>query len=260
MRGLFLIVGMIFALSSMAHAQRGMPPEKQAELQAKGILNWTPGQNRSNDLPFARLPHPKSTSEQQNPDGTTRVTKANTDTMQYDNGTLSALPSTFGQVYGNRFSLGVGGVQLDAITLNSFSFYFLEDSLADTGLFLQPADPLNTMSINARASVNIGGLMNSGPSFMTPVLNVIDQSMLGTTGMFNDTFFLGAWCVNSVTMFPVNNEAIGLATNGPRQQGYTAVSGMGAVAFVAQPFNAIIRANITSPNTVPVELMNFDVE
>lgn len=260
MRGLFLIVGMMFALTTMAHAQRGMPPEKQAELQAKGILNWTPGQNRGNGPPFALLPQPQSVTAQQNPDGTTRVTKANTDTMQYDNGTLSSLPTTFGQVYGNRFSLGVGGVQLDAITLNSFSFYFMEDSLPDTGLFFQAADPLNTMSINARDSINIAGLMNSGPSFMTPVLNVIPQAGLMTTGMFNDTFFLGAWCLNSNMAFPVNNEVIGLATNGPRQQGYTAASGNGAVAFAAQPFNAIIRANITSPNTVPVELMNFDVE
>jgi hypothetical protein len=102
--------------------------------------------------------------------------------------------------------------------------------------------------------------MNSGPNFSAPALNVIDQSMLATTGMFNDTFFLGAWCLNSATMFPINNETIGLSTNGPRQQGYTAVSGTGPVAFVAQPFNAILRANVTSPNTVPVELMGFGVK
>lgn len=240
------IVGL--AVASVATAQHANPVKRQ-ELQAKGITSWTPGQGRVAGAPaFATVPPRAGTSPE------------NTDTMQYDDGNLTALPTVFGAIFGNRFSQGVGGVDLDTITLNSFSFYFLEDSLPDTGLFFQPADPVNTMSINARASTNITGLMNSGPSFMTPVLNVIPQASLGTSGMFTDTFFLGAWCLNSATMFPINNEMIGLATNGPQQKGYTASSGTGAVPFASQAFNAILRANVTSPATVPVELMSFSVD
>jgi hypothetical protein len=177
--------------------------------------------------------------------------------MQYDDGNLTALPTIFGQVYGNRFKDGVGGVPLGTLTLNSFSFFFMEDSLTDTSLFFQPADPLNSVSVSARASVNVTGLQNSGPSFSNPILNVVSQPALGTTGVFNNTMFLGAWCLNSATVLPVSNEVIGLATNGPRQEGYTALSGTGPVVFAQQPFNAILRANVTSAQAVPVELMSF---
>lgn len=248
-----MVLAFVAALGVVLVAQAQLPtnPVKQQELQASGYTSWTPGQNRAVGPAFATLsqslPAPAPSVE-------------NTGTCQYDDGNLTALPIIFGQVYGNRWSLGVAGVQLDTITLNSFSFYFMEDSLPDTGLFFQPAAPMNTMSINALASTNITGLMNSGPNFSAPVLNVINASLLGAGAtMYNDTFFLGGWCLNSNTMFPINNEVIGLATNGPRQQGYTAVSGTGAVAFGAQAFNAIIRGNITSPNTVPVELMSFEV-
>jgi hypothetical protein len=229
-------------------------PAKAKELEAKGLSQWRAGQGRvKGKAAFARVPaKPAGARKSRVPEDTA--------TMQYDDGNLTALPTVFGAVYGNRFSQGVGGVQLDAITLNSFSFHFMEDSATDTGLFIQAADPINATSINARTSTDIVGLMNSGPNFSNPVLNVIDQSLLGTSGMFNDTFFLGAWCLNSALTFPVNNETIGLATNGPRQQGYTASSGVGSVAFAAQPFNAILRANVTSPNAVPVELMGFGVK
>lgn len=227
-----------------------LPAAKQQELSRAGITHWTPGQNRGQGPAMATLPTPAAA-----PPG-----NRDTQTMVYDNGTLTALPIAFGQVFGNKFNQGIMGVSLNAATLNSFSFYFMEDSAPDTGLFFQPSDPLNTMSISARTSVNIAGLMNSGANFSAPVLNVIMQASLGTTGMFNDTFYLGGWCLNSATMFPVNNETIGLSTNGPRQKGYTAVSGSGAVAFTAQPFNAILRARVTSASLVPVELMSFSAD
>lgn len=230
-----------------------MPAAKRAELQARGLTEWTPGSGKVEGAPVFSVVGAKSA-----PGG--QRAPEDTATMQYDDGNLTALPSVFGQVYGNRFSQGVGGVALDAITLNSFSFYFMEDSLPDTGLFFQAADPLDAGNISSRVSVNVSGLSNSGASFSAPVLNVVPGAALGTSNMFNNTFFLGGWSLNSATAFPVNNEAIGLSTNGPRQQGYTAVSGTGAVAFAAQPFNAIIRANVTSPNAVPVELMNFQVD
>ena len=232
-----------------------LPAEKQAELRAAGITDWTPGQNRAAGAKFSTLANPRPA-----PAGPVRDTA----TMQYDDGSLSALPTSFGLIFGNRFSLGVSSVALSTITLNSFSFYFMEDSLPDTGLFFQPADPLNATSISARASVNIGGLANSGPSFSSPVLNTINQTALATAGVFSNTFFLGAWCLNSATTFPVDNETIGLSTNdapGARAfAGYTASSGTGPVAFAAGAFNAILRANVTSPNTVPVELMSFGVD
>jgi hypothetical protein len=228
-----------------------MPPAKQAELATRGIFNWTPGQNQGQGPAFAVLPNALAAPE--NP-------ILDTATSQYDDGNLTAVPTVFGQVYGNKWSLGVGGVQLDTITLNSFSFYFLEDSLPDTGLFFQAGPPTGTMSINALVSTNVTGLMNSGPNFSAPVLNVVNASALGAATMFNDTFFLGGWCLNSNTMLPVDNETLGLATNGPRQQGYTANSGTGPQPFAAQAFNAILRANITSPNAVPVELMSFGVD
>lgn len=229
------------------------PEAKRIELQARGLSEWTPGSGKVEGQPvFSNVDGKAAPAGDRAPE--------DTQTMQYDDGNLTSLPTTFGQVYGNRFSLGVGGVQLDTLTLNSFSFYFMEDSLPDTGLFFQVGAPLDSMQINAAASTNVTGLMNSGPSFSAPALNVIPGSALGGNTMHNDTFFLGAWSLNSATMFPINNEVIGLSTNGPRQQGYTAVSGTGPVAFAAQPFNAIIRANVTSPNAVPVELMNYQVD
>lgn len=248
------VVGsVLFVAAAVSALAAVLPAAKQQELTAAGRTSWTPGQGRGQGPIMATVGTGVAA-----PGG--GVAPEDTQTMQYDDGSLTALPTVFGAIYGNRFSQGVGGVPLGALTLNSYSFYFMEDSLPDTGAFVQPADPLNTMSISARASVNITGLMNSGPNFSAPVLNVIPQAGLGTSGMFNDTFFLGAWCLNSATMFPVNNEVIGLATNGPRQQGYTAVSGTGAVAFAAQPFNAIVRANVTSAALVPVELMSFGID
>ncbi len=248
----------VLTLLAVVAVQAQLPAAKQQELAARGITNWTPGQNQGgNGAVFAPLGTTLSAPLHNRVPGDTQ-------TMQYDDGALTALPTIFGAVYGNRFDEGLLGVALGALTLNSFSFYFMEDSVPDTGLFFQPSDPLNSMSISARASVNIAGLMNSGASFMTPVLNVIPQASLGTTGMFTDTFYLGGWCLNSNTMFPINNETLGLSTaevnNGPRRKGYTAVSGTGAQMFSNQNFNAIIRANVTSAALVPVELMAFEVE
>lgn len=227
-----------------------LPAEKQRELAAAGRSDWTAGQERGAGQPFATLDTPIQLPA-------TRDTQ----TMQYDSGAITALPTTFGQVYGNRFSEGVGGVQLDTVTLNGFSFYFAEDSVADTGLFFQAADPLNATNIIARASLNIGGLVNNGQSFSSlGTINVVNQTALGTTGQFNDTFYLGAWCLNSAATVPVNNETLGLDTTGPGFKGYTAASGTATVAFAAQPFNAVLRANVTSPNAVPVELMAFESE
>ena len=227
-----------------------LPAEKLQELSAAGITNWTPGTNEGVIAKIPSVPAPS------NPAGDTQ-------TMQYDDGNITALPVGFGQIWGNRFQLGVGGVNLSTMTLNSFSFYFF-DTVADTGMFFQPADPLNATSISARATVNITGLTNSGPSFTTPVLNVVPQSALGTGGTFSNTFYLGGWTLNANTTFPVDNEAIGLATNttgiGSGYRGYTADSGTGAQPFAAGSFQAILRANVTSPNPVPVELMAFDVE
>jgi hypothetical protein len=232
-----------------------LPQDKQQELTAAGITDWTPGQNAG-----AGPAHAALTKAIQTPGGSAEDTA----TMTYDSGAITALPIVFGQIYGNRFSLGISSVALSTITLNSFSFYFAEDSVVDTNLFFQPASPGTTPGmIHSRASVNIGTLVNAGSSFsMLTTINVIPQSALATTGMFFDTFYLGAWCLNANTTLPVDNEAIGLDTNGPRQQGYTAASG-GATASVAmapQAFNAVLRANVTSPNLVPVELMAFDAE
>lgn len=245
-----LLIALAACLVAAAVVSADLPAAKQQELTRAGITNWTPGQNRGQGPVMATLPAGSAAP----------IVNRDTQTMTYDNGTLTALPTIFGQVYGNKFHQGIMGVELNTATLNSFSFYFMEDSIPDTGLFLQPADPLNTMSISARASVNVAGLMNSGANFSAPVLNVIMQASLGTTGMFTDTFYLGGWCLNSNTMFPINNETLGLSTNGPRQKGYTAVSGTGAVLFTAQPFNAIIRANVTSQALVPVELMSFSAD
>lgn len=246
-----MVLALALVIAAGAYAQ--LPAAKQAELDAAGINSWHPGQgSTANGARFSNLSTARSA-----PGPATE----NTDTMQYDDGNLTALPIIFGAIYGNRFNGGKpAGTPLSTITLNSFSFYFMEDSLPDTGLFFQPADPLNAGSISVRTSVNVGGLNNSGQSFSNPVLNVIPQTALGTTGGFFNTFYLGAWCLNTALTFPINNEVIGLATNGPIQKGYTAISASGGpVPFSNQAFNAILRANVTSPNTVPVELMSFEV-
>lgn len=245
-----IVVVTVFMIASLAMAE--LPAEKQRELNAAGITDWQAGQNRGQTA-FSELAEPIQAPQIQGRD---------TATMQYDDGTISALPTVFGQVYGNKFTQGVGGVPLSTITLNSFSFYFAEDSIADTGLFLNPASPGATAAvINQRASVNISGLVNNGSAFSNlTTINVVPQSALGTTGQFNNTFYLGAWCLNANTTVPVDNETLGLSTNGPRLQGYTASSGTGTVAMAAQPFNAVLRANVTSPNAVPVELMAFEAE
>lgn len=247
-------------LLAVVAVQAQLPAAKQQELAARGITNWTPGQNQGGGGPVMSSLGTSLAA----PINGFRV-PGDTQTMVYDDGAMSALPTIFGAIYGNRFDEGLLGVPLGALTLNSFSFYFLEDSLPDTGLFFQASDPLNTMSITVRTSINVTGLMNSGPSFMTPVLNVIPQAALGTTGMFTDTFYLGGWCLNSNTMFPINNEMIGLSAGevngGARRKGYTAVSATaGPVTFANQPFNAILRANVTSAALVPVELMAFEAE
>lgn len=242
---------MLLTLLSMclAPAFGQLPAEKQAELNAAGITNWTPGQNSGGG--FGVLPNPKAG------DNTLR----NTSTMKYDNGVVNALPTAFGQIFGNRFDQGVGGIALGAITLNSFSFYFLEASAADTGLFIQAADPLNPTSISGRVSINITGLVNSGPSFSTPQINIVNQSALGTTGMFSNTFYLGAWCLNANATLPVDNETIALDTNNTSNfKGFTATSGTGSQSFSMGGFNAILRANVSSAAQVPVELMSFEIQ
>ncbi len=247
------IVIIVAALLVASLAMAELPAEKQQELTAAGISDWQAGQNQGQST------HSALAEAIQAPQAPSRDTA----TMMYDDGTISALPTVFGMVYGNKFSQGVGGAALGTVTLNSFSFYFAEDSTGDTGLFFQPADPGTASGLIApRASLDIVGLVNAGSSFSNlTTINVINQSALGTTGVFNDTFYLGAWCVNVNTTVPVDNEAIGLSTNGPRQQGYTAASGgAGTVAMAAQPWNAVLRANVTSAVTVPVELMAFDAE
>jgi hypothetical protein len=247
-----LVAALALTASAAVADINDLPQAKQQELAAQGITEWSAGQNSGSGPVLSALDEPIRLPAVNN--------GRDTATMQYDDGSITALPTIFGQIYGNQFSEGVGGVQLDTVTLNSFSFYFAEDSIADTNLFFQPASPAATAGlVNARASVNIGGLVNAGSAFTNlATINVINQTALGTTGGFNDTFYLGAWCLNANTVVPVDNETIGLATNGPGFKGYTAASGTGAVAFAAQPFNAVLRANVTSPNQVPVELMSFE--
>ena len=242
-------------VSSPGIARAELPAAKQDELVEAGRVPWTGPQRPGGVAAVEPLP-----GESLGPTGT----------MRYDDGNLSALPTGFGIIYGNRFLLGMNGSPLSTITLNTFSFYFLEDDLADTDLFFQPADPLNTASILARASVNVTGLVNSGPSFSNPVLNVVPQSALGTPGTFFNTFLLGAWSLNSATALPVDNEAVGLATNTTGLfgggidgfRGYTAESGTGTQPFARGPFQVILRATVTTPNfpLVPVELMAFQIE
>jgi hypothetical protein len=254
-----LLAGIVVAEPSRTRTQKtqqSLPPAKQAELAAAGIQNWTPASVKQTPL-FRKLRKPGLVT----PKRSSLPTK-DTATMQYDNGLLTSLPITFGLVFGNRFSQGIGGVPLSTITLNSFSFFFLEDSLADDSLFFQAADPVNASLIDARVSVNVSTLMNSGPSFSSPVLNVVPGTSLGAGAtMYTNTFFLGAWCLNTASSFPINNEMIGLATNDPPGKGYVASSGVGTLSFLSNlGFNAILRANVTSPAIVPVELMSFEVE
>jgi hypothetical protein len=253
MRLLAIIAAVFMMLPVLAQdAPVNIDPVKQQELNEAGIQNWTPGMNRGQTAKISSItPRTGGTAPE------------NTDTMIYDNGTLTALPIGFGLIFGNQFSEGVGGVALATITLNSFSFYFMEDSTPDTGLFFQISNPLNSSSISALVSANISGLANSGPSFSSPTLNVRSAAALGATNMYFDTFYLGGWCLNSATTLPIDNETLGLndTFNTGNQKGYTASSGTGPVAFGnAQPFNAMLRANVTSPETVPVELMSFGVE
>lgn len=247
---ILLVCLLVAGVAVVASAQG---PSKAQELQAAGITNWTPGMTQGQGPVFSKLDNPISIP----------TTELNvTGTIQYDSGTVAALPTVFGLVYGNNFNADNSGSAFKAtVTLNSFSMLFAEDSVADTGLFFQPAAPLNATSISARASINIGGLTNAGSSFTNvTAFNVLPQSALGTTGVFSNSFYLGAWCLNVNTNVPVDNEAIALDTNAftGGNKGYTAVSGTGPVAFVAQTFNAVMRANITG--IIPVELMAFEVE
>ena len=246
---LFLSLVMVL-LAGVAVAQHPNAT-KATELQAGGYDSWTAGQTRGDGPVFSTLSEPIAL-----PGGT-----EDTATMQYDSGSIDAVPVGFGIIFGNKFNLGVGGVELDTITLNSFSFYFAEDSVADTSLFFQPSDAGATPNqIISRASVDVPGLVNAGSSFsMLTTINVIPQSALGTTGMFTDTFFLGGWCLNAATAVPIDNETLGLSTGDVQQKGFTASSGVGTFTSTPQSFNAVLRANVTSPATVPVELMAFEV-
>ncbi len=187
-----------------------------------------------------------------------------TATVQYDNGTLTALPVGFDFIVGNVFDRPTTAPSWTGnVTLNSFSFYFMEDSIADTGLFFNVADPVNSSTISSRVSVNIGGLANSGQSFSSPTLNVIPQSALGTTGVFSNTMYMGVWTLNSATTFPVDNETIGLNDTAPLLggfQGYTAgTDATGPILWAPGSFHAIIRANLTY-DPIPVEVMAFEVD
>lgn len=250
MQNVLILWAACLCLAGVAFGQHA-DPEKAAELKAAGYETWTPGQSQGQGPVLGDLTHPITL-----PGG-----PEDTATMNYDNGVINAIPMAFGQVYGNKFNLGVGGVELDTVTLNSFSFYYADDDVTDDNMFFQPASvgaaPSQLMS---RASVNVMGLVNAGPSFSNlGALNVIPQSVLGTSGVFDDTFFLGGWCVNEATTLPIDNDALGLSTGG-QAKGYTAASGVGAVSFTPGAFNAVLRANVTSPNAVPVELMAFETD
>jgi uncharacterized protein YceK len=250
------IVLAVVLLAGVAFVASAQGPTKQQELSAAGISNWTPGQTRGNGPVLSKLNNPVTI-----PQGEFNLT----DTLVYDSGAVTALPTTFGAIYGNNFAVDNTGNPLKAtVTLNSFSFLFAEDSVADTGLFIFNASNGGTAGvIHSRVSTNIGGLANAGSSFSNPVFNVIPQSALGTTGVFSGNFYLGGWCLNSATTLPIDNETFGLDTvaGAPGLNGFTATSG-GATSSVAFSgglgFNAILRANITG--VVPVELMAFDVE
>ncbi len=249
---ILLAIALVASVAVVASAQG---PTKAQELQAAGITNWTPGMTRGQGPVISKLA---------NPINIPATEAGGTQTIQYDSGTVAALPVGFGIIFGNNFNADNAGAALKAtVTLNSFSFLFAEDSTADTGLFFQGAAPLNATSFSARVSVNVGGLVNAGSSFTNATaFNVIPQTALGTAsnGMFSNSFFLGAWCLNANTTVPVDNEAIALDTNAfaGGNKGFTAASGTGPIAFAAQTFNAVLRANVTG--IVPVELMAFDVE
>ena len=248
---LVLVAGAAFVASAQG-------PTKAQELQAAGITNWTPGMNRGQGPVISKLANPINIP----------ATKAGgTGTLTYDSGAVTALPTIFGQIYGNHFAVDNGGGALKAtVTLNSFSMLFAEDSTSDTGLFFQAAVPATAAGmLNPRASLNIGGLVNAGSSFTNlAAFNVINQTALGTTGAFTGgSFYLGAWCLNANTTVPVDNEAIALDTvaGGAGFNGFTANSGGAGATVTFAPqgtWNAVFRANITG--IVPVELMAFDVE
>jgi hypothetical protein len=272
-----LVLGLLFAFCASATLAGNEVPKaqgpggkakpvlheaKQKELDAKGITSWRPGKMRRQGKPaFSKL---KKSMHKRVPGAQKRGDIADTGTLQYDNGTLTALPTVFGQNYGNDFHRYQGGPPgFQTITLNNVQFYFMEDSVTDTGLFLQPSDPGTVAGqLNARASVNVTGLLNSGASFSNPQLNVVNQTALGTTGVFNSTLFMAAWCLNSATVFPVTNEVIGLGTNqhAGAFHGFTVASGTGPLTYTPGSFQAMLRVNITSPQTVPVELMAIEAD
>ena len=257
MRKTMIVLVALALFAGLVMTAEAQNPDKRKELNRAG--NPPYGRAAINGPVFSRVA-PRFASGGRGGALGDKVDGPFTGTVQYDSGTINALPTGFGLIFGNRFDRTSGGSAFSGslIQLNSFSFYFLEDSTADTGLFLQPAEPVGGGSFLARASASIVGLVNSGPSFSAPVLNVIPQPALGTSGQFAaDTFYLGAWSLNDATTFPVDNETIGLDTNG--SQGYTAASGVGVIAFNNQLFNAVLRANITT-NVVPVELMSFEVD
>lgn len=261
MKKCFAILAAALLVAAVAGAE--MPAEKQRELNAAGITDWTPGQNNGNGPMFSKLNQGYAA-----PGRDAEGAMAGTATVQYDNGTLNALPVGFGIIAGNRFDRGIGNDPITgAVTLNSFSFYFLEDDLADTTLFFQPGSAGTTANqLIGRASINVTGFTNSGQSFSSPSLNVVPQSALGTTGVFSSTVFLGGWTLNAATTFPVDNETLGLNDTSmfgeggtPAFKGYTGSSGTGARTITPQSFNVILRANLTG-NVIPVELMAFDVD
>ncbi len=184
--------------------------------------------------------------------------------VQYDNGTLTALPTAFGRIYGNVFDVySDGDTYFWPINLNSFSFYFMEDGSADSNLifnvggasfFGAPPSPWT--------SVEVDGLLNSGPSFSSPVVNVVPATVLGTLMESVEYVYIGAWSLNTASTFPVNNETLGLndtSSLGAGFKGFTASSGLGPIQLNPQPFNALLRANVT-PKTFPVEILAFEVE
>ena len=132
---------MFVALAAWAQ----MPAEKQQELAAEGRTEW--GRENHDGPVFAVVTEPKVAGD----------AGRDTATMQYDDGVMNALPTVFGAIHGNRFSLGTASQALGAITLNNIQFYFMEDSLTDTGIFIQPADPLNAASYTATFSLGPSG-------------------------------------------------------------------------------------------------------
>ena len=259
----YFAVGTVLCLLLAVPTLGQLSPNKKAELNAAGITDWDAHRaelKAAGGPTFSRLERPLAA-----PGRADASRGGTTGTVMYDDGTITSLPTSFGAVYGNKFAARPDGTAFTgAVTLNSFSFFFMEDSLADTGMSIQVSDPLNATSITSRTSPNVTGLLNSGQSFSSPQINVRMQSTaFGTTGVFSNTVYLGGWCLNTNTTLPVNNEAIGLSNNmlpgAPPFRGFTTNSGTGANTFTDQSFNAIIRANLTG-NNVPVELMSFSVD